>query len=51
MYPKRSNGASQTILDMRGLVLAFRKYGVTLQGLHEYDHLRRPAANKVVLEA
>ncbi|CAF0983321.1 unnamed protein product [Rotaria sordida] len=51
MYPNGSNGASQAILDARGLVLCFRQHGVTPQGLQAYDDLRRPVANTVVLAA
>jgi 2-polyprenyl-6-methoxyphenol hydroxylase-like FAD-dependent oxidoreductase len=51
MYPNGGNGASQTILDVRGLILSFRQHGVTPQGLQAYDDLRRPAANTVVLSA
>lgn len=51
MYPAGSNGASQTVLDARCLLLAFREHGVTPEGLQAYDDLRRPTANKVVLAA
>ncbi|CAF3920189.1 unnamed protein product [Rotaria sp. Silwood1] len=51
MYPNGSNGASQAILDARGLVLSFRQHDVTPQGLQAYDDLRRSVANNVVLSA
>ena len=51
MYPNGGNGASQAILDARGLILSFREHGVTPQGLQAYDDLRRPSTNKVVLAA
>ncbi|CAF4883356.1 unnamed protein product [Rotaria sp. Silwood1] len=49
MYPYGGNGASQAILDARGLILSFRQHGVTPQGLQAFDDLRRPASNIVVL--
>ncbi|CAF1084054.1 unnamed protein product, partial [Adineta ricciae] len=44
MYPNGGNGASQAIIDSRGLVLAFREFGVTPKGLQQYDELRRPTS-------
>jgi 2-polyprenyl-6-methoxyphenol hydroxylase-like FAD-dependent oxidoreductase len=51
MQPNGGNGASQAILDARGLVLSFRQNGVTPQGLQTYDDLRRSSSNTVVLAA
>ncbi len=49
MYPNGGNGASQAIVDARGLTLAFREHGVTPEGLLAYDDLRRSAAHSFVL--
>jgi 2-polyprenyl-6-methoxyphenol hydroxylase-like FAD-dependent oxidoreductase len=49
MYPNGGNGASQAILDARGLILAFREHGVTPEGLNAYDDLRRTATNPFIL--
>jgi 2-polyprenyl-6-methoxyphenol hydroxylase-like FAD-dependent oxidoreductase len=49
MYPNGGNGASQAILDARGLVLAFREHGVTPEGLNAYDDLRRTATHPFIL--
>ncbi len=43
------NGASQAILDARGLVLSFREHGVTLEGLNAYDNLQRTATHPFIL--
>jgi 2-polyprenyl-6-methoxyphenol hydroxylase-like FAD-dependent oxidoreductase len=51
MYPNGGNGASQAILDARGLVLSFREHGVTPKGLQAYDDLRRSASHAVALSA
>lgn len=51
MYPSGGHGASQAILDARGLVLAFRQHGVTSEGLQAYEDLRRDVANAFVLAA
>lgn len=48
MYPNGGNGASQAIVDARGLVLAFREYGVTSQALQKYDDLRRTSSSNFV---
>jgi 2-polyprenyl-6-methoxyphenol hydroxylase-like FAD-dependent oxidoreductase len=48
MYPNGGNGASQAIVDARGLVLAFREYGVTSQALQKYDDLRRNSSSNFV---
>jgi 2-polyprenyl-6-methoxyphenol hydroxylase-like FAD-dependent oxidoreductase len=48
MYPNGGNGASQAIIDARGLVLAFREYGVTSQALQKYDDLRRTFSSNFV---
>ena len=48
MYPNGGNGASQAIVDARGLVLAFREYGVTPQALQKYDDLRRTSSSNFV---
>jgi 2-polyprenyl-6-methoxyphenol hydroxylase-like FAD-dependent oxidoreductase len=49
MYPNGRNGASQAILDARGLVLSFREHGVTPEGLNAYDNLRRTATHPFIL--
>jgi 2-polyprenyl-6-methoxyphenol hydroxylase-like FAD-dependent oxidoreductase len=49
MYPFGGNGASQTILDARGLILSFREHGVSPQGLLAYDDLRRLSSHAVTL--
>jgi 2-polyprenyl-6-methoxyphenol hydroxylase-like FAD-dependent oxidoreductase len=49
MYPNGGNGASQAILDARGLVLSFREHGVTPEGLNAYDDLRRTATHSFIL--
>ena len=51
MQPNGGHGASQAILDARGLVLSFRQHGVTPQGLQVYEDLRRSPSNSVVLAA
>jgi 2-polyprenyl-6-methoxyphenol hydroxylase-like FAD-dependent oxidoreductase len=45
MYPNGGNGASQAIVDARGLVLAFLEYGITPQALQKYDDLRRTSSS------
>ncbi|CAF5016265.1 unnamed protein product [Rotaria sp. Silwood1] len=49
MYPNGGNGASQAIVDARGLTLSFREHGVTPKGLQAYDDLRRSASHAFVL--
>jgi 2-polyprenyl-6-methoxyphenol hydroxylase-like FAD-dependent oxidoreductase len=49
MYPYGGNGASQAILDARGLVLCFREHGVSPQALQAYDDLRRLPSHAVTL--
>ena len=51
MQPNGDHGASQAILDARGLILSFRQHGVTPQGLQAYDDVRRSSSNSVVLAA
>lgn len=50
MYPIGSNGASQAILDARGLTGCLLSYpGDPLQALIRYDEVRRPATAGIVL--
>lgn len=48
MYPRGSNGAGQAILDARFLAGCFKRRGVTVEALREYDSVRVDATGKVV---
>ncbi|MPS25262.1 flavin-dependent oxidoreductase [Pigmentiphaga sp.] len=48
MYPRGSNGAGQAILDARYMAGCFKRKGVTVEALREYDEVRVAATAKVV---
>ncbi|MEV7006621.1 flavin-dependent oxidoreductase [Streptosporangium sp. NPDC051022] len=49
MYPRGSNGAGQAILDARYLTGCFKRHGVGLDALAEYDRVRVEQTGDVVL--
>ncbi|UJR38644.1 hypothetical protein I4U23_031309 [Adineta vaga] len=51
MYPNGGNGASQAILDAQQLYYSLLKYGITNQALEDYENIRRPLTDQIVLLA